>query len=37
MFFNSIFWLIERFLLGAPLDQKTDPLGPGYLTPESHG
>lgn len=37
MFFNSIFWLIERFLLGAPLDLKADSLGPCYLTPEIHG
>ena len=34
MFFNSIFWLIERFLLGTSFDQLTSSPGPDNLNPE---
>jgi hypothetical protein len=34
MFFNSIFWLIERFLLGTSFDQQTSTPEPDNLTPE---
>lgn len=36
MFFNTLFWLIEKFFLGTPGDQKTTSPEPGNINLKIH-